>query len=141
MSEEHVKQIEELERACFSAPWSEESLRAELSNPLALWLCAVSGETVLGYIGSEMVPDEADMMNLAVAGEARRQGIAQALLSGLLSELRKHGIVSLSLEVRESNLPARALYETNGFLQVGRRKNYYFNPREDALILRKEPLA
>ena len=80
-------------------------------------------------------------MNLAVAPEWRRQGVAQALLTDLLAALRARGIRSLTLEVRASNRPARSLYEKNGFFQAGLRKNYYFQPVEDALILRKEPLG
>ena len=77
-------------------------------------------------------------MNLAVAPEKRRMGVAQRLLDALFLELRARGITSLALEVRTSNLAAQKLYEKNGFVQVGCRKNYYLNPREDALILRKE---
>lgn len=141
MTPEHAPQVAALEKACFSAPWDERSIRDELQNPLSLWLAAVSGERVAGYVGSELVPDEADMMNLAVAPEWRRQGVAQALLTDLLAALRARGIRSLTLEVRASNRPARSLYEKNGFFQAGLRKNYYFQPVEDALILRKEPLG
>jgi len=138
MQGKHIPQIAELEKLCFSDPWSENSLRAELENPLGLWLAALCGERLIGYIGSELVPDEADLMNLAVAPDVRRQGVAEALLSSMLESLKARGIVSLTLEVRASNRPAAALYEKFGFLQVGRRKNYYFHPTEDACILRKE---
>ena len=82
--------------------------------------------------------DAADVMNVAVAPEARRQGVARALLEALEARLRARGVASLSLEVRPSNGPALALYESLGFTEAGRRPGYYRNPREDAWILRKE---
>lgn len=138
MTDAHVSQIAELEKLCFSDPWSEKSVASELKNPLALWLVALNGATVAGYIGSQSVGDEADMMNVAVHPDYRRQGIARELVTGLVSALAEKGVHSLALEVRVSNAPAIALYEQLGFRQVGLRPNYYRNPKEDALILRKE---
>ena len=138
MQERHLDGIAALERACFSDPWSEAAIAPELENPLSLWLVAEQDDTLLGYIGSQSVPPEADMMNLAVAPEARRQGIAEALVHALEAALREKGTESLTLEVRVSNLPARTLYEKLGFEPVGLRKNYYFHPKEDACILRKD---
>ena len=134
----HVAQIAQLEKICFSDPWSERSIASELDNNLAFWLVAVEGETVAGYIGSQTVMEEADMMNVAVHPNFRRQGIAEALVNGLVEHLKAMGSRCLTLEVRASNAPAIALYEKLGFTEIGRRKNYYRNPREDALILRKE---
>ena len=127
-----------LERLCFSDPWSEVSLRSELQNPLALWLAAMDGDRLTGYVGAQTVPPEADMMNLAVAPDCRRRGIGEALVRELLRRLDAQGIRSLSLEVRVSNESAQALYRKLGFAPVGRRPRYYEKPREDALILRKE---
>lgn len=138
MAARHVAPIAALEQQCFSDPWSEAAIAPELENPLSLWLVAEQGDTLLGYIGSQSVPPEADMMNLAVAPEARRQGIAEALVHALEAALREKGTESLTLEVRVSNLPARTLYEKLGFEPVGLRKNYYFHPKEDACILRKD---
>lgn len=134
----HVPQVAALEKVCFSDPWSEKSVASELENPLSLWLVAMDGETVAGYIGSQTVLGETDMMNVAVAPAYRRQGAAQGLILALIEALKARGSHCLTLEVRDSNAPARALYEKLGFLEVGRRKNYYRNPREDGLILRKE---
>ena len=134
----HVAQIAALEKICFSDPWSERSIASELDNKLAFWLVATEGETVAGYIGSQTVMEETDMMNVAVHPDFRRQGIAEALVSGLVEHLKAMGSHCLTLEVRASNAPAIALYEKLGFAEIGRRKNYYRNPREDALILRKE---
>lgn len=138
MHPSHVAQIAELEKICFSDPWSERSIASELDNKLAFWLVATEGERVAGYIGSQTVMDETDMMNVAVHPDFRRRGIAEALVNGLVDALKTQGSHCLTLEVRASNAPAIALYEKLGFSEIGRRKNYYRNPREDALILRKE---
>ena len=138
MTAAHTGQIAELEKVCFNDPWSESSIASELGNRLSLWLVAVDGETVVGYVGSQSVLGETDMMNIAVAPDCRRQGIAEKLVTELISRLRQKGNHSLMLEVRVSNTSARQLYAKLGFEQVGLRKNYYRNPKEDALILRKE---
>ena len=141
MTAADVPQVAEIERACFSDPWPEGVLLHELENELSLWLVAKSEDTVLGYLGSQSVLDEADMMNIAVRESARRQGIAKSLILALCARLHDAGVRSLTLEVRDSNAAAIALYEGLGFLQVGRRPNYYFHPKEDARILRKDGLA
>lgn len=138
MNEAHVVQIAALEKQCFSTPWSEKSVASELQNPWSLWLAEEQDGKVLGYVGSQMSPPEADVMNLAVAPEARRQGLGENLMKALCTALQEKQIESLSLEVRASNEAAIALYTKLGFTQAGRRKEYYVNPREDALILRKE---
>ena len=138
MTAAHTGQIAELEKICFSDPWSEKSIASELDRRLSLWLVAMDGETVVGYVGSQSVLGETDMMNIAVSPNYRRQGIAEKLVVELIEKLREKGNHSLMLEVRASNDPAQKLYEKLGFEQVGRRKNYYRNPKEDALILRKE---
>ena len=138
MRESHISQIAEIERLCFSDPWSENSIRYELTNPLSLWLVAVSDGMVAGYVGSQSVMGEADMMNIAVHPDFRNRGIAQLLIAELISQLATAEVTSLTLEVRVSNRPAISLYDKMGFVQVGRRPNYYRNPKEDALILRKE---
>lgn len=138
MNESHVAGIAKLETVCFSDSWSENSIASELRNPLSLWLVALDGETVAGYVGSQAVMGEADMMNVAVAPDYRRQGIAESLVNRLVKALAEKGNHSLALEVRESNGPAIALYQKLGFTQVGFRPGYYRNPKEGALILRKE---
>ena len=138
MNESHVAKVAALEKLCFSDPWSETSVASELDNPLSLWLIAEEEGTVLGYVGSQTVLDETDMMNIAVQPECRRRGIAAALIGELVNQLRERGSHILRLEVRESNVPAIALYESMGFTQLGLRKNYYRNPKENALILGKE---
>ena len=138
MDEAHVPQVAALEKICFSQPWSENSIASELTNPLSVWLVAEVDGALAGYIGSQSVLGESDVMNVAVSPDYRRQGIAETLVLTLVEELKKLGNHCLSLEVRLSNAPARSLYEKLGFAEVGRRPNYYRNPKEDALILRKE---
>lgn len=138
MTQTDVHQLADLEKICFSDPWSVSAFEYELNNPLSLWLVAVEDGEVLGYVGTQTVIDESDMMNIAVLPRCRRQGIAEKLIDVLVDTLMERGSKSLTLEVRVSNSPAIALYEKLGFVQVGRRPNYYRNPKEDALILRKE---
>ena len=138
MTIDHVSQVAALEAVCFRDPWSEKSVASELTNPLSAWLVALEGETVVGYIGSQTVMDESDMMNVAVHPAHRRKGIAEALVVALAQCLRDGGSNSLTLEVRASNEAAKALYAALGFETVGKRPRYYSRPVEDALILRKE---
>lgn len=138
MNVSHIPAVARLEMENFSLPWSENVLRSELSNPLALWLVAMDEGEVVGYVGAQIVPDEADMMNLAVDEKYRRMGIGKALVDQLVERLQEHCVRSLTLEVRVSNQPAISLYESMGFFVVGKRPKYYQKPKEDALILRKE---
>ena len=139
MKEQHVAQVAALEKMCFGTEaWSEKSVASELTNELALWLVAEEDGTVCGYVGSQTVMDETDMMNVAVHPDHRSRGIATALIDGLIGQLKQRGSRCLTLEVRASNENAKRLYDKLGFVQVGLRKNYYRNPKEDALILRKE---
>ena len=134
----HVSEVAELEKLCFSDPWSEKSVTSELDNELALWLVAVEDSRVAGYVGSQTVAGETDMMNIAVHPDFRRRGVAEQLVDALIVQLREQQSRCLTLEVRASNDAAQALYEKLGFSQIGRRPRYYRNPKEDALILRKE---
>lgn len=138
MTAAQVSQVAALEKCCFADPWSENSVASELQNPLSLWLVAMDGERLAGYVGSQTVLGESDMMNVAVDGDYRRQGVGKMLIEALVEHLKARKSHCLTLEVRDSNTPARNLYASLGFSQIGRRKNYYRNPREDALILRKE---
>ena len=136
MNETHVTAVAALEKLCFEDPWSLSSIASELNNPLALWLVAVEDGDLIGYIGSQSVMGESDMMNVAVHPDHRRKGLGEMLVLALCDALSGEN-TSLALEVRSSNAPAISLYEKLGFVQVGLRRNYYRNPKEDALILRK----
>lgn len=136
MTAADVPSVAALEKLCFSDPWSTSSIASELDNPLSLWLVWEEDGAAAAYLGVQRVPPQADVMNVAVSPALRRRGIARALFAEL--ERRLPEIDELFLEVRASNSGAIALYRTLGFEQVGRRPNYYLDPREDALILRKE---
>ena len=138
MNESHVPQIAALERLCFNDPWSENSIASELDNKLSLWLVALEEDTVIGYVGSQTVLGWTDMMKVAVHPDYRRRGVGKAIIEELIRLLKEQGSECLTLEVRASNESAKALYFGLDFVEVGRRKNYYHNPKEDALILRKE---
>ena len=136
MGPEHIPKVAALERACFPAdPWSEALFREALDNPAAAVLLAQGeGGSLLGYAVVSAVLDEGNLDNIAVAPDARRQGVADALLRALTGFGRERLSV-LMLEVRASNIPAIALYEKHGFAAVGRRKNYYDAPKEDAILM------
>lgn len=136
----HAHQVAQLENECFSDPWSLQAVTGEITNPLSLWLVAIEDDLVLGYIGSQSVLGEADMMNLAVSESARGKGIGIQLVQALMDKLRENGVYRLTLEVRVSNIPAINLYEKLGFKNIGRRPNYYYHPKEDAYIMGKELL-
>ena len=138
MTSDHVSQVAYLETVCFHDPWSEKSIASELDNALSLWLVAVEGDAVIGYVGSQTVLGWSDMMNVAVHPDHRRKGVGERLVTALEEALKEKESTCLTLEVRVSNAPARTLYEKLGFSEVGRRKNYYRDPKEDALIMRKE---
>ncbi len=134
----HLPQLAALERACFSHPWSEAMLAEELYNDNAS-LVAAEGEdgTVLGYGMVRAVLDEGCLERIAVVPAYRRQGVAEEILSAFLRFGQAH-LAFLTLEVREGNAPAIAFYEKLGFREVGRRKNYYPESKEDAVLMTVE---
>lgn len=136
MTAAHLPAVAALERVCFPAdPWSEALFRDALENPAVAVLLAQGADgAILGYAVLSTVLDEGGLDNIAVAPHCRRRGVADALLSALTGSGREHLSV-LMLEVRASNAPAIALYEKHGFAAVGRRKNYYDAPKEDAVLM------
>ena len=139
MAAEHLDRLEQLERMCFSRPWSKKMLAEELDNQCAAFLVAVEPETekAVGYAGLLVVADEGYITNVAVDPSCRRQGVAAQLLQVFDNFAKGNHLAFLTLEVRPSNAAAIALYEGFGFREVGRRRNYYDLPKEDALILTK----
>ena len=137
MTEQDIKKLALLDKACFSRPWSENSFREELQNDIAVYYVAHDGERVVGYAGLWRICDSADITNIAVLKEYRRQGIATALLKALIKKARELEMTSLTLEVRETNKGAIELYRSFGFEIIGRRKRFYQDPEEDALIMIK----
>ena len=140
MAAEHLDRLEQLERMCFSRPWSKKMLAEELDNQCAAFLVAVEPETekAVGYAGLLVVADEGYMTNVAVDPSCRRQGVAAQLLQVFDNFAKGNHLAFLTLEVRPSNAAAIALYEGFGFREVGRRRNYYDLPKEDALILTRD---
>ena len=136
MDRELAEQVAQIERNCFSHPWTEEMLLDELDNLLSSWICAL-GENgvVLGYAGLSVVAGEGYINNIAVRQEYRKQGVASALLDVFLRFAQAQKLEFITLEVRLSNQAAKRLYLKHGFAQVGRRKDYYDDPREDAILM------
>ena len=135
----HLDQLEAMERACFSDPWSRQLLADLLALENARTIAAVDGDgTVLGYASLQTVLDEGYINNLAVLPAYRRLGIASALLEDFRRFGEAKGLAFLTLEVRASNTPAIALYAKHGYARAGRRKNYYSHPKEDAILMTLE---
>ncbi len=136
LKQSYLDQMAEIEKICFSLPWSREMLADELSNKHAKYYVAVTEDgRVAGYIGLHVVIDEGYITNVATAPDFRRQGIARALISKVLDYCKSKGLIYVTLEVRESNSGAIALYESFGFKKIGKRTDYYQKPLEDALIM------
>ena len=136
MNGDHLDEVAALERVCFPDPWSRSMLAEELDNALSAFLVALD-ETgaVAGYAGLQVILDEGYILNIAVRPDCRRQGVAGQLIQVFLDFAKGNQLAFLTLEVRASNYPAIALYGSRGFRGVGRRKNYYEHPKEDAVIM------
>ena len=128
--------LEPLERRCFSDPWSEAGLREMLASPHVISRVAERGASIAGYAFARWVTTTGEIMNLAVAPEERRKGLARQLLEAVLEGLLARGVEEVFLEVRVSNQAAQALYLSRGFQVAGMRRAYYRKPTEDALVLR-----
>ncbi len=139
MTYDHIPEVAELERLCFPDPWSERLLAEQLDSENAAALVALGEDGVLlGYASVSVVLDEGYIANVAVQPYCRRQGIARALLRAFRRFARGSRLAFLTLEVRASNTPAIALYESEDYREAGRRKNYYRHPTEDAIIMTLE---
>ena len=139
MTADHLDEVAELERVCFSVPWSRNMLKEELDNALSALLVALDDDgRVVGYAGVQVILDEGYITNVAVRPDCRRRGVAAQLLKVFLDFAQGNKLAFLTLEVRESNHAAIILYGRHGFRSVGRRRNYYEHPREDAIIMTRE---
>ncbi len=139
LGKEHIHEAAEIERLCFSEPWSEEALLYMCTSPITHAVAVIEKESgrLAAYGGCEFVLDEANIVNVATHPDFRRRGCAAALLDKMEEFLSAHGVKDVFLEVRVSNLAARTLYESKGFRAVGVRKNYYRFPPEDAAVMHK----
>ncbi|MBE6631091.1 MAG: ribosomal-protein-alanine N-acetyltransferase [Ruminococcaceae bacterium] len=132
-----IADVYTIEKECFSHPWSKKSLNEMINDPLSCFFGIREGERIVAYLGFGRVLDEVNIYNIAVLGEYRRRGMANALLSYADGYCMENGISKLMLEVRESNIPAQSLYRKMGCVFEGRRKGYYKDPKEDALLMTK----
>ena len=137
MNETHLKDLALLEKQCFSVPWSENALRMELTKENSRFFVAIIKNEVSGYIGANNVLGEVYIDNIAVFSNFRGLGVATTLLNHLISVSKEENCDLVTLEVRESNTIARKLYEKLGFKNVGVRKNFYDQPKEDGIIYTK----
>ena len=135
MTSGHLDDVYIIETECFSHPWSKQSLEEELNNETSLFLVAKEENEVIGYIGMSIVIDEGYIFNVAVREKYRNKGVATALINELVTYGKKNNFSFITLEVRESNLPAISLYSKFGFIKAGERKDYYSNPKENAILL------
>ena len=138
MQSDHLPDVLRIEQASYPDPWSRASFSKELgSSPPSLAIVARCDVTVVGYVVAWLVLDEAHIGNVAVAPETRRQGIGRMMMEWLQDHAMEQGCMYSSLEVRDSNTAAKQLYTQLGYLTVGRRQQYYRNPREDAIVMVK----
>lgn len=135
--EEQLPSIEELEKICFSMPWTYDMLRSQLPDERHEFLVAEREGNVVGYVGMMYVLDEGYISNVAVSPECRRRGVADRLIYELMERAVVLNLAFVTLEVRASNAPAIELYKKHGFVPVGQRKNYYDLPKEDAILMTK----
>lgn len=135
MAPEDADAVEIVEKACFKIPWSRESFWKAAGNADTCYLLAVDGEHIVGYAGCWLSFEEAQVTNVAILPEFRGKGIATKLMAELIRYVQKRGVTAMTLEVRPSNAPARALYARYGFKEAGVRKNYYQDDGEDAIIM------
>lgn len=138
MDHKDIDQVVNIERICFSLPWSKESFESELKNEFAYYQCAEEAGKILGYMGMWRVIDECHITNIAVLPEYRNRGIGAMLIDKMVEICKCSEITTMTLEVRVSNTPAINLYKKFGFYSVGIRPNYYMKPTEDALIMWKK---
>ena len=131
----HLEGVAELERLCFAEPWSQQSLALLLQNANLGVIALNEDGAPIGYGGLLTVLDEGQITNIAVHPDHRSKGVGKAILKEIICESKKRGIRDLSLEVRQSNLPAKALYQSHGFEIAGVRKGFYRHPTEDGLVM------
>jgi [ribosomal protein S18]-alanine N-acetyltransferase len=140
LASEHLARVQAIDQASQTSPWSEESFRVEIERPQGHFLVALGDGEVVGFAGAWLVLDEAHVINVAVKPTLRRRGIARKLVQELLLRMAAAGATCATLEVRAGNDPAIRLYEAFGFRSVGRRKRYYPDNGEDALVMWRDDL-
>lgn len=137
MTMEDCEQVAAIEAVSFSMPWSLDAFTKTIQKDNFRYFVAEEAGEILGYCGFLYVLDEAEIPNVCVKASARGQGVGKQMMTVLIDEAAKLGMAVLFLEVRESNSPARRLYEGLGFEQIGMRKNFYEQPVEHAVLMSK----
>ena len=137
LKNEDVLVVAEIEKECFSKPWSEKAIKTEINNDLSYFVVAKVGNEVVGYGGMYSVMGEGYIYNIAVKRKYRKFGIGTNIVNELVNYSKNKNLKFLSLEVRKSNAPTINLYSNCGFEYVGNRKNFYTDPIEDAIIMTK----
>lgn len=137
MTKEHLEAVYIIETECFSHPWSKQSIENELNNDTSLFWVATENNDVIGYIGMSVIIDEGYIFNVAVDKAFRQRGVGTALINELVTYGKKNNLCFITLEVRESNASAQLLYSKFGFIKVGKRENYYSEPKENAILMTK----
>jgi len=138
LSYDDISQVSEMESKYFGQPWSESSIATYMEKGNTIFVVARDGDVVAGYAAVMCILDEGNLVSIAVSEEYRNMGIARELLDIEYDMAHARGVTSINLEVRESNVPAITLYESEGFNKVGQRKEFYSNPKEDAIIYIKD---
>ena len=135
LTQEDIEQVLQIEKDSFSMPWTRRSFEEVVHNPQDLYLVVDKDSEIIGYCGLWAVLEEGQITNVAIKKEYRHQGIGRLMMEALLAEGKNRGLTQFTLEVRESNLPARALYRSLGFTEIGVRPGFYDKPKESAVIM------
>ncbi len=135
LTAEHIEEIHHIDMESFAHPWSQDTLSTMLISDKVCCFGYFEDDMMVGYVALEWILDEGSITNLAVLRSHRRRGIAEELVRTALGFSRETGLVSVTLEVRVSNLPAVSLYRKLSFAEVGKRPGYYTAPVEDALLM------
>ena len=138
MQIDDLEAVMEIENECFSVPWTETGFFTFLIRNDTLFLAAEENGMILGYAGIVMVPEDGDITNVAVRPDCRKMGVGRAIVTELCARAKEQGVRHIFLEVRKSNAAAIALYSGLGFEPIGERKDYYEEPKEDAILMRLE---
>ena len=140
MTLEDIEQVYHIEESIFSIPWSKTSFENSIKSKDTMFIVAEKEREIVGYLGLYLFSEEADISNVAVKEEYRQQHVGRSLLQYILSTAKERGVKNVTLEVRETKVPAIKLYQSMGFVEAGIRKNYYKEPTENALIMWKQNL-